>query len=73
MSKVVKYGFKSAFLRKLTEEHYAYKNNIEKEVEKYNEQVEITLIDMGMAISLTKEKKSNFLHFLEEIIKGDPL
>ena len=26
-----------------------------------------------MAISLSKEKKTNFLSFLEEIIKGDPL
>lgn len=73
MSKVVKYGFKSVFLRKLTEEHYTYQNDIENEVKKYNEQVEITLIDMGMAISLTKEKKSNLMHFLEEVIKGDPL
>ena len=73
MSKIVKFGFKSVFLKKLTEEHYAYQNSIEKEVEKYNEQVEITLIDMGMAISLTTEKKSNLINFLEEVIKGDPL
>ena len=73
VSKVVKYGFKSAFLRKLTEEHYAYQNSIEKETEKYNEKVDITLIDMGMAVCLSKEKKTKFLNFLEEIIKGDPL
>ena len=28
---------------------------------------------MGMAVSLTEEKKKSLLSFLEEVIKGDPL
>jgi predicted unusual protein kinase regulating ubiquinone biosynthesis (AarF/ABC1/UbiB family) len=35
--------------------------------------VEIILIDVGMAVRLTKEKKKNFQNFLAEIIKGDPI
>ena len=77
VSKVVKYGFKSAFLRKLTEEHYAYQNSIEKETEKYNEKVDITLIDMGMAVCLSKEKKTAMLLqlwlLMRENAENDPI
>jgi predicted unusual protein kinase regulating ubiquinone biosynthesis (AarF/ABC1/UbiB family) len=72
ISKVIKYGFDSEFLRKLSQEHYEYEKDIQKLIEKYKERVEITLIDVGMAVSLTEEKKKNLSGFLEEIIKGDP-
>ena len=57
----------------MTDDHFAYENDIQKLLDKYQERVEITLIDLGMAVSLTEEKKKNLQHFLEEVIKGDPL
>ena len=53
ISKFIKYGFDSDFLRKLSEEHYEYEQDCIKIGEKCKENVEITLIDMGMAVSLT--------------------
>ncbi len=73
ISQFIKYGFDSEFLRKLSEENYEYEKDIQKLIDKYKEKVEIILIDVGMAVSLTPEKKKNFSNFLEEIIKGDPL
>jgi predicted unusual protein kinase regulating ubiquinone biosynthesis (AarF/ABC1/UbiB family) len=35
--------------------------------------VQIILIDVGMAIKLTKEKKDSFQSFLSEIIQGNSL
>lgn len=73
ISQFIKYGFDSQFLRRLSEENYEYEKDIEKLIEKYKEKVEIILIDVGMTVSLTPEKKKNFTMFLEEVIKGDPL
>lgn len=53
ISQFIKYGFDSEFLRRLSQENYEYEKDIHKLIEKYKEKVEIILIDVGMAVSLT--------------------
>ena len=73
LSQLIKVGFDSAFLRKLVEENYEYEKSVQDIIDLSKQRVEIILIDVGMVIHLTRQKKESFQKFLEEMIKGDPI
>lgn len=71
IAKVVKYAFDSEYLQRLSQQHYDYEKEVQGLVDRFRERVEIVMIDVGMVLRMSKEKKLKFQNFLAEIIKGD--
>lgn len=71
LAAAMKLGMQSELLQRLAEENCAYEKEVHALVQRYKAKVEVVLIDVGMAIRLTPEKKDSFQSFLAEIIQGN--
>jgi predicted unusual protein kinase regulating ubiquinone biosynthesis (AarF/ABC1/UbiB family) len=54
IAQVIKYGFDSEYLQNLSQQNYEYEKDVQSLVDKFKERAEIVLIDVGMAMKLTR-------------------